>query len=96
MAKAAELYRYNRRVFIAPPWPEIFEQDRERKQTPEEAARTHDAMVATYFELGYDLAEIPRVPVDERVRFVVASSNPPPHSGGGEAPTAARVSPDSA
>jgi predicted ATPase len=57
MAKAAELYRYNRRVFIAPPWPEIFEQDRERKQTPEEAARTYDAMVATYFELGYDLAD---------------------------------------
>lgn len=72
MAEAADLYRYNRRVLIAPPWPEIFEQDRERKQTPEEAARTYHAMVATYCELGYELVEIPRVSIDERVEFVVA------------------------
>jgi predicted ATPase len=30
--KAVEIYRYNRKVFIAPPWPKIFTQDRERKQ----------------------------------------------------------------
>lgn len=26
MTKAAEIFRYNSRVFIAPPWPEIFRQ----------------------------------------------------------------------
>ena len=31
--RAAERFRYNRRVFLAPPWPEIFRQDAERKQT---------------------------------------------------------------
>ncbi|HEY9579494.1 hypothetical protein [Sphingopyxis granuli] len=30
---AAALFRYNRRVFIAPPWRAIFGQDTERKQT---------------------------------------------------------------
>jgi predicted ATPase len=70
MEKAAVLYRYNRRVFISPPWPEIFEQDRERKQTPEEAARTYRSMVATYSELGYELVEIPRASVDARLLFV--------------------------
>ena len=69
--KAAELYCYNRRVFIAPPWPEIFTQDRERKQTAEEAERTYRAMVATYSELGYELVELPRASVEERLAFVL-------------------------
>ena len=33
MERAAEVFRYNRRVFIAPPWPEIFRQDGERNRT---------------------------------------------------------------
>jgi predicted ATPase len=85
ITKAAELYRYNHRVFIAPPWPEIFIQDRERKQTAEEATRTYRAMVATHSELGYELVELPRVSVEERLAFVRAS-NPSPRSGGGRGP----------
>jgi predicted ATPase len=71
MEKAAETFRYNRRVFIAPPWPEIFHQDEERRQTPEEAERTYEAMVSTYSGCGYELVEVPRLAVEERVRFVV-------------------------
>jgi predicted ATPase len=71
MQKAAETFRYNRTVFIAPPWPEIFQQDRERKQDFEEAVRTYHAVLATYAENAYDVVEIPRVPVEERVRFVL-------------------------
>jgi predicted ATPase len=71
LKQAAENYRYNPRVFIAPPWPEIFCQDRERKQDFEEAVRTYQAMVATYLEFGYELVEIPKASVEERVRFVV-------------------------
>ncbi len=37
MEKAAGIFRYHRRVFIAPPWKEIFGQDAERKQSFEEA-----------------------------------------------------------
>ena len=76
MRRAADTFRYNRRVFIAPPWQEIFRQDRERKQEFDEAVRTYDAMVATYTEFGYDLIEIPRVPVEERVRFILQSVDP--------------------
>jgi predicted ATPase len=74
MRKALELFRYNRRVFIAPPWPEIFRQDGERRQSLDEAARTYDAMVSTYGECGYVLVEIPRCPVEERVRFVIGQT----------------------
>jgi predicted ATPase len=71
MQKAAEVFRYNRRVFIAPPWPEIFGQDSERKQSLDEAVRTYEAMVATYGDYGYELLELPRVSVEERMRFVI-------------------------
>lgn len=71
MQKAAECFRYNRRVFIAPPWEQIFQQDRERKQDFAEAVRTYDAMVATYGQYGYELLELPRVSVEERKRFVL-------------------------
>ncbi|WP_285019704.1 AAA family ATPase [Novosphingobium sp. fls2-241-R2A-195] len=68
--KAAELFRYASRVFIAPPWPEIFTQDAERKQTLAEAEDTYLAMVDTYSSLGYELVELPLITVPERARFV--------------------------
>ena len=72
IARAAERFRYNRRVFVAPPWPAIFTQDAERKQTPEEAVRTCGALVGAYRRCGYDLIELPLVAVEERVAFVLA------------------------
>src|SRR5579859_6165160 len=56
--KAVEIFSYNRRVFIAPPWREIFREDGERKQDFDEAMRTYDALVETYTEYGYRLVEI--------------------------------------
>ncbi len=75
---AAARFRYNRTVFILPPWPEIFGQDDERKQDFDEAVRTHDAMVETYRRLGYALVTVPKVSVEERVRFVLERSPCPP------------------
>jgi predicted ATPase len=71
MGRAAETYRYHRRVFIAPPWREIFAQDGERKQDFAEAVRTYDAMVATYADFGYELVELPRISIESRVDFVL-------------------------
>ncbi|QCI65440.1 AAA family ATPase [Phreatobacter stygius] len=73
MDVAARTLRYNRRVFIAPPWPEIYRTDGERKQDLDEAARTHSAMVLTYRQYGYELVELPRAPVAARVDFVIAT-----------------------
>jgi predicted ATPase len=70
MERAAEVFRYNRRVFVAPPWPEIFQQDQERRQSLDEAVRTHDVMVTTYREYGYALVELPRASIRERLRFM--------------------------
>ncbi|SMH44785.1 AAA family ATPase [Azospirillum agricola] len=71
LERAVDLFRYEKRVFIAPPWPEIYERDAERRQSPEEAERTHRSMVETYGDCGYELVELPRRPVPERVTFVL-------------------------
>ena len=68
--KAVATFRYHSRVFIAPPWEEIFQQDRERKQDFAEAVRTYEVLATTYREYEYELAELPRSSVEERVRFV--------------------------
>lgn len=70
--RAAADIRYNQRVFIAPPWREIFETDEERRQSFDEAVRTYEAMVATYEGLGYAPIELPRCGVRERLALVRA------------------------
>ncbi|MFD7549947.1 AAA family ATPase [Streptomyces sp. NPDC059816] len=68
---AAQRFRYHRRVFIAPPWPEIYGRDAERKQSYDEAVRTYESMVETYPTYGYELVRLPLAPVAERARFLV-------------------------
>ncbi len=70
MRRAAREHRYNQRVFVCPPWHEIYSTDSERRQTPEIAEHTYAAMVEVYTELGYTLIDVPRAPVDTRLRFV--------------------------
>jgi predicted ATPase len=71
LQNAVQEFRYNSSVFIAPPWPEIFSQDQERKQDFNEAIRTYDLLAATYETLGYKLVEIPCVPVEHRATFIL-------------------------
>ncbi len=71
ITRAAQRFRYNRRVFVAPPWPAIYTQDAERKQTPEEAVRTYEALVTAYTDCGYELVSLPLLSVEERMRFVL-------------------------
>src|SRR5262245_45882367 len=69
--KAAETFRYNRRVFVAPPWADIFVQDNERTQSFEEAVQTYEMLARTYVGYGYELIELPPSPVNQRMQFVI-------------------------
>ncbi|WP_207515703.1 AAA family ATPase [Longitalea luteola] len=69
--KAAHSFRYNQLVFLAPPWPEIYTQDTERKQSLQEAIATFHAMSELYAKLGYEIILLPLVTVAERVQFVL-------------------------
>jgi predicted ATPase len=71
--KAAKIFRYHPRVFIAPPWGEIFGLDAQRKQSFEEAQATYRVMMETYSALGYRLIPLPLESVEERERFVLAT-----------------------
>ena len=68
--EAAHTLRYHRRVFIAPHWPEIYAQDKERKQSIEEAEATFRTLADTYVSLGYELMPLPLASIPERVAFV--------------------------
>jgi predicted ATPase len=69
---ACHRFRYASTVFLAPPWREIYETDRERKQDFAEAERTFTLMAEVYHELGYHLIELPKLSPSARAGFVLA------------------------
>jgi predicted ATPase len=69
----AQTYRYHRKVFLAPPWQQIYSTDAERKQTFEEALVSFRRNKEVYTEYGYDLVEIPMGTVEARVDFILTS-----------------------
>jgi predicted ATPase len=68
---AARIYRYAKKVFIVPPWKEIFQNDDERKHSYEIGIEEYRALLNIYPECGYQLIEVPRRSVAERVRFIL-------------------------
>jgi len=63
--------RYERVVFILPPWEEIYVNDSERPQRFEESAELYHAIGNTYATLGYTLVEVPKMSVDRRCSFIL-------------------------
>ena len=68
---ACRRYRYAPRVFVAPPWKEIYETDSERKQDFAEAGRTFEVVSGVYRECRYELIELPTLSPRSRARFVL-------------------------
>ncbi|ODT68262.1 MAG: hypothetical protein ABS75_21160 [Pelagibacterium sp. SCN 63-23] len=68
--RAAHRLRYNRLVFIAPPWRAIFANDTERRQDWDESVRTCAAIRAAYDKLGYEIVDLPEADVKTRLQFV--------------------------
>lgn len=71
LAEAMRTRRYNRRVFIPPPWEAIYGQDAERKQTFEDCQATHDAITRLCRRWGYEPVEVPPMAVEQRGEFVL-------------------------
>jgi predicted ATPase len=63
--------RYHRRVFLAPPWPEIYETDPERRHGLDVALGEYSRLLETYPSLGYEVLILPKVGVSERANFVL-------------------------
>lgn len=63
-------YRYANRVFLVPPWREIFSQDTERRHSYAEAKHEFHALQQAYGSNGYEVVLIPTLPVSERADFI--------------------------
>jgi len=72
LQKAAQLFRYHHRVFITPPWPDIFRNDTERTHSLEDALAGYAALLKGYERFGYELIFVPQVDIDARADFVEA------------------------
>lgn len=71
VAGAVARCRYNGTVFVAPPWPEIFVTDAERRHGFEAAMAEYGPLRATYERLGYRLVDLPKTSVEARADFVL-------------------------
>lgn len=71
LAPLAEVHRYYHGVFLAPPWPEIFRADAERRHNFESAEAEYLRLLQTYEFLGYEVFLLPKVAVNERADFIL-------------------------
>lgn len=63
--------RYSKKVFYMPIWKDIFENDVQRKESIEEAMEIDKNLRKAYLDLGFNLIEIPRSTINNRVDFIV-------------------------
>lgn len=59
------------RIFILPPWEEIYVSDRERYENFEQAKLIYNHLTETYQNYGYELIEVPKDSVDNRILFIL-------------------------
>lgn len=77
MLEQAKSLRYHQKVFIFPPWREIYATDNERKQTWAEAEATFCFMSDIYKQLGYQMLEMPKTSIEQRCQFILQHLNEP-------------------
>ncbi|TRX00433.1 AAA family ATPase [Flavobacterium gawalongense] len=67
---ACQKYKYTK-IFILPPWEEIYISDTERYENFEQAKNIDNHLVTTYEKYGYELIEVPKDSVDNRILFIL-------------------------
>ncbi len=62
---------YGRKVFLTPPWPEIYQTDAERRHSLADAIPEYERLLKVYPALGYEVTLLPRIPVAARADLVL-------------------------
>lgn len=70
LVEAIRTHRYNARVFVFPPWREIYETDAERRQDWAEVEATYGRVLTNLAECGYEAVVVPKSSIAERAAFV--------------------------
>lgn len=71
LTELGQANRYHRRVFLAPPWPKIYETDPERRHGLDFALAEYLRLLETYPSLGYEVMILPKVGVSERADLIL-------------------------
>lgn len=66
--------RYHK-VFILPPWEEIYMQDNERYETFIEAKNIYSFLISSYKKYNYDVYEIPVGSIEQRIAYILNHVN---------------------
>ena len=72
LVEAIRTRRYNARVFVFPPWREIYATDGERWEDWSRMEAVFEQILTTLPELGYEPAVVPKGTVEERAAWVLA------------------------
>jgi predicted ATPase len=67
---SANHYEYNSCVFWFKGWKDIYKNDDERKMNFQQAYAFGERVYEIYQELGYDVIQVPRLPMDQRAEFI--------------------------
>lgn len=63
--------RYHARVFLTPPWPEIYSADAERRHGFEDAVAEYQRLMQAFDDLDYHITVLPKVDVAARAEFLL-------------------------
>lgn len=66
-----QAHRYNRSVFMTPPWPEIYVTDGERRHSLADAIPDYERLLGEYPALGYQPVILPKVSAAERCDLIL-------------------------
>lgn len=67
---ACKDHKYTK-VFVLPPWEEIYISDEARYENYEQAKLIYNHLIETYQKYGYQLTEVPKDTLDNRILFIL-------------------------
>jgi predicted ATPase len=73
MRSLCMMHRYHPRMFMAPPWPDIYVSDADRNHGFDVAVAEYDRLRQTFPALGYDVVLLPKTTPTQRADFVLAT-----------------------
>ena len=66
----SETHLYTK-VFMLPPWKDIYTSDNERYESFEEAVKIHHHLIKTYQKIGYQICIVPFGTIQERTNYIL-------------------------
>jgi predicted ATPase len=71
--RLALAHPYHRKVFLTPPWPEIWTGDRARLHDLADAEAEYARLVRAWPALGYAVHVLPKVGVEDRIEWMLSA-----------------------